>query len=89
MGSLRLWKVIRHEKCQFSTTSRRSASRRSVDPACVDPEHVCEIRKCNIEKNTPHCSACNMYKCEKIEKFIQLAPQIGMALESLRGKTKN
>jgi len=22
LGSLRLWKVIRHEKCQFSTTSR-------------------------------------------------------------------
>jgi hypothetical protein len=47
-------------------------------------EHVCEIRKCNIEMKTPHCAACSMYKCEKLEKFIQMAPPIGTALESLR-----
>ncbi|MDI6807557.1 MAG: DUF1801 domain-containing protein [Candidatus Eisenbacteria bacterium] len=47
-------------------------------------EHVCEIRKCNIEKKTPHCAACSMYKCEKLVRFIQLAPQIGTALEALR-----
>lgn len=47
-------------------------------------ENICEIRKCNIEKNTPHCAACSMYKCKKLEDFIKLAPQIGAALEALR-----
>ncbi|MDP3479843.1 MAG: DUF3795 domain-containing protein [Desulfoprunum sp.] len=47
-------------------------------------EKICEIRKCNIEKNTPHCAACSMYKCKILEDFIQRAPQIGAALEALR-----
>jgi hypothetical protein len=47
-------------------------------------ENICEIRKCNIENNTPHCAACSMYKCEKLENFIQSAPQIRVALEALR-----
>ncbi len=47
-------------------------------------ESICEIRKCNIEKSTPHCAACSMYKCEKLEKFIELAPQVSNALEALR-----
>ncbi len=44
----------------------------------------CEIRKCNIEKSTSNCAECNEYKCEKLEKFIELAPPVGEALEALR-----
>ncbi|MCP3931768.1 MAG: DUF3795 domain-containing protein [Bacteroidetes bacterium] len=51
-------------------------------------ENVCEIRKCNIEKSTPHCAACREYKCEKLEKFIELAPPVGEALASLRQNKK-
>ena len=47
-------------------------------------ENICEIRKCNIENVTPHCAACSEYKCEILEKFIELAPPVGEALEALR-----
>ena len=47
-------------------------------------ENICEIRKCNIERSTSHCAECSKYKCEKLEKFIELAPQVGLALEALR-----
>jgi hypothetical protein len=47
-------------------------------------ENICEIRKCNIEKSTPHCAACSMYKCEKLGKFIELAPPVEEVLEALR-----
>ena len=47
-------------------------------------EGMCEIRKCNIEKNNNNCAECSDYKCEKLEKFIELAPPVGEALEALR-----
>lgn len=47
-------------------------------------ENMCEIRKCNIEKSNAHCPRCSEYRCEKIEKFIELAPAVGEALEALR-----
>ncbi len=51
-------------------------------------ENGCDIRKCNIEKSIPYCSVCNEYKCEKLEKFIVLAPPVGEALASLRQNQK-
>ncbi|MCP3874001.1 MAG: DUF3795 domain-containing protein [Desulfobacteraceae bacterium] len=47
-------------------------------------ENICEIRKCNIEKGTSNCAQCTEYKCDKLEKFIELAPLVGDALEALR-----
>ncbi|MCD4653930.1 DUF3795 domain-containing protein, partial [bacterium] len=47
-------------------------------------ESICEIRKCNIEKFNVYCVICSEYKCEKLEKFIELAPPVGEALEALR-----
>ena len=47
-------------------------------------EKLCEIRKCCIEKSLPHCAACEMYICDKLKKFIDLAPEAGKTLASLR-----
>ncbi len=47
-------------------------------------ETTCPLRKCNIEKNTPHCAKCSQYQCETLNNFISMAPSIGDALEKLR-----
>jgi len=47
-------------------------------------ENICAIRKCNIEKGNANCAECTEYKCDKLLKFIELAPQVGEALEALR-----
>lgn len=47
-------------------------------------ENLCEIRKCCMEKSLPHCAACEMYACDKLKQFIELAPEAGKALDSLR-----
>ena len=47
-------------------------------------ENMCEIRKCCIEKSLPYCAACDMYACDKLKAFIELAPEAGKALDSLR-----
>jgi hypothetical protein len=49
---------------------------------CSFAEDLCAIRKCNIEKSTPHCAACAEYKCDQLKKIIESAPVIGQALKA-------
>jgi len=51
---------------------------------CAFAEDFCAIRKCNIEKSTTHCAACDEYKCDQLKKIIESAPMIGEALKALR-----
>ena len=51
---------------------------------CSFADDFCAIRKCNIEKLTPHCAACDEYKCDQLKKIIESAPEIGKALKTLR-----
>jgi len=47
-------------------------------------ESLCEIRKCAMEKETPHCAKCPDYICNKLKAFIKEAPVVGEALAALR-----
>ncbi len=47
-------------------------------------ETMCQLRKCNIEKNTPHCASCSQYRCETLDNFISMAPSVEDALERLK-----
>lgn len=46
--------------------------------------NICEIRKCCIEKDIANCAACDMYACDKLKKFFELAPEANIALDKLR-----
>ena len=45
---------------------------------------MCELRKCCLEKDLINCAACDMYACDKLEAFFQLAPEVRAALDALR-----
>jgi len=47
-------------------------------------QNICEIRKCCMEKSLPHCAVCDMYVCDKLKRFIELAPEARTALDELR-----
>lgn len=46
--------------------------------------NICEIRKCCIEKDVANCAACDMYTCDKLKQFFELAPEANIALDKLR-----
>ncbi len=45
---------------------------------------VCEIRKCCVEKELENCAGCDMYACDKLENFFNMAPDARTALDNLR-----
>jgi len=45
---------------------------------------MCEIRKCCIEKDVANCAACDIYACDKLKGFFELAPEARAALDELR-----
>ena len=45
---------------------------------------ICELRKCCIEKDLANCAACDMYACDKLKGFFEVAPEARMALDALR-----
>ncbi|MCK4305560.1 MAG: DUF3795 domain-containing protein [Candidatus Eisenbacteria sp.] len=47
--------------------------------------NLCEIRKCATRKGVANCAACDMYVCDTLEKFFQMAPEARTALDELRG----
>jgi len=46
--------------------------------------NICEIRKCRIEKDVENCAYCVDYKCEKLAKFHEQAPNAKNRLEEIR-----
>jgi hypothetical protein len=45
---------------------------------------ICEIRKCGMEKSVENCAYCVDYKCEKLAKFFEQAPEAEKTLEGIR-----
>ncbi len=48
---------------------------------------ICEIRKCCIEKDLANCAECDMYSCDKLREFFDLAPEAKIALDWVRIQT--
>lgn len=45
---------------------------------------ICELRKCCIEKDLANCAACDLYVCDKLNSFFEVAPEARAALAELR-----
>ena len=56
----------------------RSAGRKLF--YCSD---ICELRKCCIEKDLANCAACDLYVCDKLNSFFEVAPEARTALDAL------
>jgi len=48
--------------------------------------NICEIRKCGKQKQVVNCAYCDDYACEKLTKFLNMAPQAKASLEKIRKK---
>ena len=45
---------------------------------------ICEIRKCGMEMEVENCAYCIDYKCEKLDKFHDHAPNAKKKLDEIR-----
>ena len=55
----------------------------------IDGRHIgycdiCEIRKCGMEKDVKNCAYCVDYKCQKLDKFHEQAPEAKKILDGIR-----
>jgi hypothetical protein len=46
--------------------------------------HVCEVRLCGLEHKVLNCAHCDDYGCERITKFMAMAPEAKESLEAIR-----
>ena len=51
--------------------------------------NICEIRTCGTKKKVQNCAYCVEYKCEKLGKFHENAPEAKDRLEQIHRKTEN
>lgn len=50
---------------------------------------MCEIRTCGLQKNIATCAHCSDYACEKLVKFLEMAPASAKkTLEEMRAKLR-
>ncbi len=45
---------------------------------------LCEIRACGLTHSVPNCAPCPEYACEKLTKFLAMAPAAKSTLEEIR-----
>ena len=45
---------------------------------------VCEIRSCGVTKGVENCAHCDEYSCEKLDRFLQMAPELRQLLDGIR-----
>jgi hypothetical protein len=45
---------------------------------------VCEVRLCGLERGVLTCAHCGDYGCERITKFMEMAPEAKESLEAVR-----
>ncbi len=45
---------------------------------------MCEIRACGMERGVVNCAHCAEYGCEKLDKFLSMAPPARETLEAIR-----
>jgi hypothetical protein len=46
--------------------------------------NLCELRKCCLERKIENCALCEMYICDKLAKFFEIAPEPKEALEEIK-----
>ena len=44
---------------------------------------ICEIRKCGQGRNLKNCAYCGDYKCEKLSKLHEQAPELRQTLDAI------
>lgn len=46
----------------------------------------CEVRLCGLERRVLNCAHCDDYGCERITRFMAMAPEAKASLEAIRAE---